>query len=78
MRPKALAHYEKAINSLFEKDIEGALNEIKKGLDMYRDMTQLLVLRASIHRQNQDYNSALNDLERASKYMQAEGLEQEV
>jgi len=39
MRPKALAHYEKAINSLFEKDIEGALNEIKKGLDMFRDMT---------------------------------------
>ena len=41
-------------------------------------MTKLLLLRASIHRERNDYDQALSDLERASKFMYAEQLEKEV
>jgi hypothetical protein len=41
-------------------------------------MSKLLLLRASIFRQQKDYEAALNDLEKASKFMFAEGLEQDV
>jgi tetratricopeptide (TPR) repeat protein len=51
---------------------------VRKGLDMFHDMTKLLILRASLYRQQKDYESALNDLERASKFMYAEGLENDV
>lgn len=41
-------------------------------------MTKLLLLRASIHRERNDYDQALSDLERGSKFMYSEGLENEV
>jgi len=41
-------------------------------------MTKLLLLRASIHRDQRDFDQALGDLEKASKFMYAEGLEQDV
>lgn len=41
-------------------------------------MTKLLLLRASIHRERRDFDQALSDLEKASKFMYAEGLENDV
>jgi tetratricopeptide (TPR) repeat protein len=41
-------------------------------------MTKLLLLSASLHRENQDFDQALTDLEKASKFMYAEGLENDV
>ena len=55
-----------------------ALEFISKGLELFQDMTKLLLLRASIYRERQDYDQALSDLERASKFMYAEGLENDV
>lgn len=63
---------------MFEKNIPMAMENIKKGLELFHDMSKLLLLRASIYRQQKDFESALNDLERASKFMFAEGLEAEV
>ena len=41
-------------------------------------MTKLLLLRASVHRERQDFDQALSDLEKASKFMYTEGLENDV
>lgn len=51
---------------------------IDKGLDLFHDMAKLLLLRASLHRESADYDQALTDLEKASKMMYAEGLENDV
>ncbi len=51
---------------------------IGKGLELFHDMTKLLLLSASLHRESQDFDQALSDLERASKFMYAEGLENDV
>jgi hypothetical protein len=51
---------------------------IDKGLDLFHDMAKLLLLRASLHRESADYDQALTDLEKASKMMVAEGLENDV
>lgn len=78
MRPRAEEFYKKASKYLFEGNKGLALDNIKKGLDLFHDMSKLLLLRASIYRQQKDYEMALNDLERASKFMFSEGLETEV
>lgn len=78
MKPRAEEYYKKATRMVFEGNRALALENIKKGLEMFHDMSKLLLLRASIHRQNKDYEQALNDLEKASKFMFAEGLENEV
>ena len=38
-------------------------------------MTRILLLRAAIFRESKDYDQVLSDLERASKFMFAEGLQ---
>lgn len=78
MKPRAEEYYKKATKFIFEDNKAMALDSIKKGLDTFHDMTKLLLLRASIHRKDKDYESALNDLEKASKFMFAEGLESDV
>lgn len=78
MKPKAEKFYESAIKYVFEGNQQMAFNEIKKGLELYRDYTKLLILRASLFRANKDFENALNDLERASKFMAQEGLDTEV
>lgn len=75
MRPKAEVLYENAIKHIFENNQQAAFSDIKKGLELYWDMTKLLILRAGLFRQNKDFENALNDLERASKFMVQEGLE---
>jgi tetratricopeptide (TPR) repeat protein len=50
------------------------MENISKGLDLFHDMTRLLLLRAAIFRESKDYDQALTDLERASKFMFTEGL----
>lgn len=69
MWPKAEEMYESAIKHIFENNQQSAFFDIKRGLEMFWDMTKLLILRASLHRTNKDYESALNDLEWASKFM---------
>lgn len=78
MKPKADEMYDKAVKNIFENNIPLAMEHIRKGLEMFHDMTKLLLLRASIHRKGKDYEAALNDLERASKFMFVEGLENDV
>jgi hypothetical protein len=55
-----------------------AFELIEKGLELFHDMTKLLLLSASLHRESQDFDQALSDLERASKFMYAESLENDV
>ena len=38
MKPKAEKHYEAAIKLIFESNQQQAYIEIKKGLELYRDM----------------------------------------
>ena len=78
MWPKAEEKYESAIKHIFENNQQAAFSDIKKGLELYWDMTKLLILWAGLFRSNKDYENALNDLERASKFMVQEGLELEV
>ena len=78
MKPRAEEFYKKATKFLFDQNIPMALECVKKGLDLFHDMSKLLLLRASIYRQQKDFEQALNDLERASKFMFAEGLESDV
>ena len=78
MKPKAEAMYQQAMKNIFKKDLEAAFEDIRKGLDLFKDMTKLLLLRASLYRQQKDYENALNDLERASRFMFVDGLENEV
>lgn len=77
-KPRAEEFYKKATRAIFEGNRYVALEHISKGLELFQDMTKLLLLRASIHRERQDYDQALSDLERASKFMYAEGLENDV
>jgi tetratricopeptide (TPR) repeat protein len=78
MKPRADEFYKKATKFLFQGNKTLALENIKLGLEMFREMSKLLLLRASIYRSQKDYEQALNDLEKASKFMFAEGLEQDV
>ena len=78
MKPKAEEMYQQAMKNIFQKNVTAAFENIRKGLDLFRDMTKLLLLRASLYRQQKDYENALNDLEKASKFMFIDGLEDEV
>ncbi|CDW77540.1 tetratricopeptide repeat protein 16 [Stylonychia lemnae] len=78
MKPRAEEFYKKATKFVFEGNKVLAFENIKKGLEMFHDMSKLLLLRASLFRQQRDYEQALNDLEKASKFMFAEKLEIEV
>ena len=51
MRPRAEEFYKKATKYLFEGNKGLALENIKKGLELFHDMSKLLLLRASIYRQ---------------------------
>ena len=66
-KPRAEEYYKKATRAIFEGNRFLALELISKGLDLFHDMTKLLLLRSSIHRERSDYDQALSDLERASK-----------
>lgn len=77
-KPRAEEFYKKSTKAVFEGNRYLALEHVEKGLEIFHDMTKLLLLRASIHREMADYDQALSDLERASKFMYAEGLEKEV
>jgi hypothetical protein len=50
MKPRADEFYKKAVKYLFEGNKGLALESVKKGLEMFHDMSKLLLLRASIHR----------------------------
>lgn len=73
-----MEYYRKATNFVFHGNKYLALENISKGLELFHDMTRLLLLRAAIHRESKDYDQALSDLERASKFMFAEGLQNDV
>ncbi len=77
-KPRAEEFYKKATKAIFEGKRQFAFEMISKGLELFHDMTKLLLLSASLHRESQDFDQALSDLERASKFMYAEGLENDV
>lgn len=77
-KPRADEYFKKATNAIFEGKRAEAFELIEKGLELFHDMTKLLLLRSSLHRENLDFDQALTDLERASKFMYAEGLENDV
>jgi tetratricopeptide (TPR) repeat protein len=78
MKPRAEELYQQAMRNIFKRNVEGAFENIKHGLELFRDMTKLLLLRATLFRQQNDYENALNDLEKASKFMFVDGLERNV
>lgn len=73
-RPRAMQYYTRATKEVFKGNKYLAMELIEKGLELFHDMTRLLLLRAAIFREQKDYDQALSDLERASKFMFAEGL----
>ena len=50
MKPRAVEYYKKATKLVFEGNRVMALEAIKKGLEMFHDMSRLLLLRASLFR----------------------------
>jgi len=78
MKPKAEEKYQEAMRNIFKQDTEAAFENIKQGLDLFRDMTKLLLLRATLYRQQNDCQKALSDLEQASNFMIVDGLEDQV
>ena len=77
-KPRAEEYFKKASKAIFEGKRAAAFDFINKGLELFHDMTKLLLLSASLHRENADFDQALTDLERASKFMYSEGLENDV
>jgi len=55
-KPRAEEFYKKATKAIFEGNKYLALEHVEKGLDIFHDMTKLLLLRASIHREMSDYD----------------------
>lgn len=51
MKPRAEEFYKKATKFIFEGNKALAYDNIKKGLELFHDMTKLLLLRASLYRQ---------------------------
>ena len=78
MRPKAEQYYQKAVKCIFESNEKIAMIHIRKGLECFHDLSKLLLLRASIYRKNKQFIDAIQDLEKASKFMHDEGIEGEV
>ncbi len=77
-KPRAEEFFRKATKAVFDGKRILAFELIEKGLELFHDMTKLLLLSASLHRESQDFDQALSDLERASKFMYAESLENDV
>lgn len=50
MKPKADEFYQKATKNIFDGNKVLAMENIKKGLEIFHDMSKLLLLRASLHR----------------------------
>jgi tetratricopeptide (TPR) repeat protein len=78
MRPMSNEWLDKATKAIFDNDLKLAMYCINKGLNVYRDSPKLLLLRASIQRQLQNYEEALDDLERASLHMNFENISEQV
>jgi len=73
-----MLYYTRATKEVFKGNKYLAMELIEKGLELFHDMTRLLLLRSAIFREQKDYDQALSDLERASKFMFAEGLQNDV
>ena len=78
MRPMSNEWLEKANKAIFNNDLKLAMYCINKGLNVYRDSPKLLLLRASIYRLMQNFEEALDDLERASLHMNFENISEQV
>jgi len=78
MKPIAEDWHKKAMHAIFSEDWEKALFCCDKGLSIYRENSKLLILKAVIDRKLGNFEVALNDLERASRHMNFEGLVTEV
>ena len=50
MKPRAEEFYKKATRFIFEGNKALAFENIKRGLELFHDMSKLLLLRASLHR----------------------------
>ena len=50
-RPRAMEYYKKAVKFVFQGNKYLAMENVQKGLDLFHDMTRLLLLRAAIFRE---------------------------
>lgn len=55
-KPRAEEYYKKAVRFIFEDNKYLAMENINKGLELFHDMTKLLLLRASIFREKRDFD----------------------
>jgi hypothetical protein len=51
-----MEYYRKAVKCIFDGQKFMALENIQKGLELFHDMTRLLLLRAAIYREAKDYD----------------------
>jgi len=51
-KPRAEEFYKKATKAIFEGKRQFAFEMIAKGLELFHDMTKLLLLSASLHRES--------------------------
>lgn len=78
MKPLAQEWHDKAVNAIFNKDYKQAIYYVGKGLAIYKDSPRLLLLRASVHRLQENYEEALDDLEKSSRHMNFENISDQV
>lgn len=55
-KPRAEEYFKKASKAIFEGKRGMAFDLISKGLEFFHDMTKLLLLSASLHRENSDFD----------------------
>jgi len=55
-RPRAMEYYKKAVKCVYQGNRYMAMENVAKGLDLFHDMTRLLLLRAAIFRESKDYD----------------------
>jgi len=51
-----MEYYKKAVRYVFKGNKYLAMENIEKGLELFHDMTRLLLLRAAIFREQKDYD----------------------
>lgn len=55
-KPRADEYFKRATTAIYEGKRAEAFELIEKGLELFHDMTKLLLLRASLHRENLDFD----------------------
>lgn len=76
--PKVETLYKEAKYDLIDRKLEKCRLKVKEGLEIHPYHTHLLILSAYLHRNKEEYESALADLELANKHLEDNSLEAEL